>query len=91
MERLPDNVVAYKRTPVFEEDTVPEGLLQEHTTKPAVWGRIVVLEGRLRYTIHEPAREVHVLEPGHEGIIAPAMKHEILPLGRVRFYIEFNK
>src|SRR3546814_17459197 len=48
MKPLPADVVPYKRTPDFTEQTVPPALLREHRTKEAVWGRIVVLEGRLQ-------------------------------------------
>ena len=37
----------YKRTPVFDETTLPDGLRREHRTKAGVWGIIRVLEGRL--------------------------------------------
>src|SRR5690606_3716072 len=57
MRALPDDVAPYKRTPEFTQDTVPAGLVGEHRTKPGVWGKIVVLEGRLRYHILEPAPE----------------------------------
>ncbi|HET8883234.1 MAG TPA: DUF1971 domain-containing protein, partial [Solimonas sp.] len=52
MKPLPSDVLAYKRTPEFTEQTVPPGLLHEHQTKASVWAKIVVLEGRLQYTIH---------------------------------------
>src|SRR6187549_1513171 len=37
---LPPHFVAYKRTPVFTQDTLPEGLRHEHSTPPGVWARI---------------------------------------------------
>lgn len=91
MKQLPDHVVAYKRTPEFTERTVPAGLLHEHQTKASVWGTIVVLEGRLQYTINEPETEVVVLEPGHVGVVEPQVRHEVKPLGSVRFYVEFHR
>ena len=42
MKRLPAEVVPYKRTPVFEQHSVPAGLLKRHSTKAGVWGKIVV-------------------------------------------------
>lgn len=91
MKPLPDDVLAYKRTPEFTERTVPPGLLHEHRTKASVWAKIVVLEGRLQYTIHEPEHEVVILDPATFGVVEPAMRHEVKPLGTVRFYVEFHR
>ncbi len=91
MKSLPASVQPYKRTPEFTEDTIPNGLLHEHSTKEAVWGKIVVLEGRLQYTINEPEQEVVVLDETIFGVVEPTVRHEVKPLGRVRFYVEFYR
>lgn len=90
MKTLPPNVLAYKRTPEFDEVSVPAGLLDNHRTKTGVWGKIVVLEGRLRYTIYEP-REETLLDTSTPGIVEPGVLHHVTPLGQVRFYVEFYK
>ena len=56
--RIPTAPAPYKRTSVFDENTLPAGLRREHRTKPGVWGVIRVLEGRLRYQVLDPASEV---------------------------------
>jgi tellurite resistance-related uncharacterized protein len=53
----------YKRTPVFDENTLPAGLRREHRTEPGVWGIIRVLEGH---------RQLKELRQG-----PPAMDHRI--------------
>lgn len=78
----------YKRTLVFDENTLPAGLRREHRTKPGVWGVIRVLEGRLRYQVFEPASEV-VLTPGHAGLLLPDQPHLVEPLGPMRMQVEF--
>ncbi len=80
---------AYRRTPVFDESSVPNGLLHRHTTKAGVWGRICVLEGVLVYRILEPVVREERLEPGRDGLVEPQVAHEVEPVGRVRFYVEF--
>lgn len=35
----------YKRTPTFDEHTIPAGLRRDHRTRAGVWGRIVVEAG----------------------------------------------
>jgi tellurite resistance-related uncharacterized protein len=89
VKSLPPDAAAYQRTPEFSESSIPAALRRRHTTKPGVWGRICVLEGSLRYRILEPAQEDHVLSPGRPGIVEPEVPHEVEPLGRVRFFVEF--
>ena len=91
MKSLPSAVAFYRRTPEFTEDTVPAGLTRAHRTKAGVWGRIVVLEGRLLYRIHEPSAGELTLDPDRPGVIEPAVEHEVEPLGRVRFFVEFHR
>lgn len=91
MKHLPKNVAPYKRTPEFDENTIPSGLLHEHSTKENVWGKIVVLEGELQYTINEPVPEVIILNRQVYGVVEPTVRHEVKPLGKVRFYVEFHK
>ena len=91
MKNLPANTKAYKRTPIFTENSIPEGLQNAHQTKPSVWGKIVVLEGQLLYRILEPVLEEVHLCPEQTGAIEPTVLHEVRPLGKVRFYVEFHR
>lgn len=91
MKQLPNHVAPYKRTAEFNQDTVPDGLLHAHQTKDAVWAKIVVLEGQLQYTINEPEKEVVILDEHVYGVVEPTMLHEVKPLGKVRFYVEFYR
>ena len=87
---LPPGVSAYRRTPVFDQDTIPKGLLQRHSTRAGVWGVISVLEGRLRFRLLDPPSET-VLEPGRPAIVAPEQPHQIAAEGAVRFFVEFYR
>lgn len=89
MKVLPEGVSAYRCTPEFDADSVPDALLREHATKAGVWGRIRVLEGTLVYHIEGPVPETHVLAAGAEGIVEPETQHRVEPRGPVRFYVEF--
>jgi tellurite resistance-related uncharacterized protein len=86
---LPRDATPYHRTPEFSESTLPDALRRRHTTKPGVWARIRVLEGTLRYRILAPTLEEHLLSPDLPGIVYPEVPHEVEPIGRVRFYVEF--
>ena len=89
MKDLPPGLEAYRRTPTFDQDSVPAGLRRAHHTKAGVWGRIVVEEGALLYRILEPEVEEQVLRPGEPGVVEPTIRHEVAPQGPVRFYVEF--
>jgi tellurite resistance-related uncharacterized protein len=85
---LPDAVVPYSRTPVFTERSMPDRLRANHTTAAGVWGRIVVLEGALRYHVEAFGLDVP-LTPAEPGIVVPEVPHSVVPSGSVRFYVEF--
>lgn len=91
MKQLPLTVSAYKKTPEFTEKNIPKGLLNDHNTKEGVWGKIVILEGKLEYTIQEPEVEVIELSPDMFGVVEPTIKHYVKPLGLVRFFVEFYR
>lgn len=93
MSRLPLDAAPYARTPEFTEATVPAGLLRAHSTKDGAWGLIHVLEGRLAYRITDPGRPASetVLTSDGPGVVEPTILHEVEPLGRVRFYVEFHR
>jgi tellurite resistance-related uncharacterized protein len=85
---MPQGLTAYKRTPVFDQDSLPAGLRREHRTKAGVWALIHVVEGNLRYRILEPFSE-QVLDAGTAGVVVPEQAHEVEPLGPMRMYVEF--
>jgi len=91
MKELPGEVTPYRRTPEFSETSVPKGLLTSHTTKSGTWGKIVVLEGALKYRILEPDLEEIYLDPDCHEIVEPTVKHEAQSLGRVTFYLQFYR
>lgn len=86
--KLPPGVTAYKRTPTFDQDSLPPGLRREHRTKAGVWALIHVVEGSVRYRILEPPSE-EILTPSTPGVVRPEQPHEVEPLGPVRMFVEF--
>jgi tellurite resistance-related uncharacterized protein len=88
---LPSGYAAYKRTRDFDQDSVPDGLRANHSTKPGIWGVIHVVEGRLHYIVEPPLAGEHVLEPGRPGVVVPEVLHHVVPEGAVRFFVEFHR
>ena len=86
----PEHFVAYKQTPEFTEASIPPALRKDHSTKPGVWARILVSEGRLRY--RAPALGIDMeVSPAVVGIVVPEVPHSVEPLGAVRFHVAFYK
>lgn len=80
----------YSSSPVFDENTLPEALRKEHTTKDGVWGVIRILEGRLKLTYIDPPSE-SILNAGEQGIVQPQQRHYVEPLGSVKMQVDFHK
>lgn len=91
MKLLPPEVNPYKKTPIFDEETIPKGLLADHRTLAGVWGRIVVLEGELTYTIKGEPDETLILNHKTDGVVEPQVIHFVRPNGKVKFFVQFYK
>ncbi len=86
---LPDNVVAYKKTPEFDENSIPKGFKKDHSTKVGTWRIIHVLKGTLIYTVNYPDKKQTEITQGEIGIISPCLLHSVEAKGSVNFYVEF--
>ena len=95
MKSLPTGVVQYSQVPrtnVFTRNTLPRGLMKEHTTRKGTWGVIRVIQGQLRYQINEPTVSVHILDSKTRGIIEPQTKHQVAALtDDLEFVVEFYR
>ena len=89
MPRLPPKASVYKETAVFDEHTVPKGLLSSHTLRADTWGKIVVIAGRVDYAIEGEAPLSFVLQEGVDGAIAPEQPHHVEPQPGARFKVCF--
>jgi len=84
---LPQGLLVVCSSPEWDEQTMPVGLLRSHRIENGMWGRLSVSQGELQYTARrEPALDV-VLGSGAVQAIPPEVKHDIRPLGQVRFSI----
>ena len=86
---LPEGLRWVRRSPVWDERTLPVGLRRAHRVAAGTWGRIVVHDGRLRFeAATTPTIDVE-LEAGSTQAIPPEVFHEVEPLGAVRCSVEF--
>lgn len=90
MKKIPHNLSPYKKTKIFDQDSVPKALLNAHSTKEGSWAKICIIEGRLLYSVIDSGEEV-ILTPSKFGVSAPKEDHKVTIIEDVKFYIEFYK
>ena len=72
--RLPDDLDYVRTTDVFDNTTVPAGLLRAHRVADGVWGRLVVHTGTVTFVFEdEPDRPIAV--PAGEAQAIPPGRH----------------
>ena len=105
---MPDGMVQYSQAPKapkrFTAETVPSGLLKDHSTKPGTWGIIRVFQGQVEYQITDERfgggdddgtnrNKRFVIDTNSPpGIIIPEIKHHVKPLtDDAEFVVEFYR
>lgn len=92
MLELPIDVKPYKKTPVFTKDTIPRGLLAEHSTKAGTWGVLEVECGSLQYVVTQAGfEEMLTIHAGSTAIIAPEHTHYVELSSDTVFHINFHR
>lgn len=89
-----EKLVAYKRMPVWNKDTMPEAVQRKHNTKVGTWGKITVLKGVLKFIELTDEGEVlaeHLFEAGADNPMAqPQAWHRVEAVtDDVEWYLEF--
>lgn len=91
MSCFPEGLAKYSETLLFTADSVPRKLLKAHATKNGVWGKLLVLEGRLHYVVPGPPAFRSLIEAGQHCVIEPALEHYVELAVPVAFKIEFYR
>ena len=89
-----EKLVAYKRMPVWNKDTMPEAVQRKHNTKIGTWGKITVLKGTLKFIELTEEGEImaeHLFEAGADNPMAqPQAWHRVeTATDDVEWYLEF--
>ncbi|MEZ5246019.1 MAG: DUF1971 domain-containing protein [Acidimicrobiales bacterium] len=90
-DRIPDGFVLARTTDVFDNDTVPAGLLKAHRVADSVWGRLVVHAGSVRFVFEDEPDAAAVLKAGETLVIPPARLHHVELDGPATFAVEFHR
>lgn len=80
----------YATSPLFDEQTLPDSLRNEHRTKEGTWGLLRVLDGEVRLIFQDPPSE-RLVVPGSPAIIPPQATHHVVPLGKMTMRVEFYR
>ncbi len=80
----------YGASPVFDEQSLPDALRNDHRTKPGTWGLLRVMDGAVRLIFIDPPSE-QVVTPDHPGLIPPQATHHVVPLGPMTMQVEFYR
>ena len=87
---IPDGWAVVRTTPVFNETTVPAGLLRAHQIAEGVWGRLVVRSGSLEFAFEDQA-ETTTVGAGDDVAIPPQRPHHVIVGPTVSFVVEFYR
>lgn len=89
--RLPDDLDYVRTTDVFDNTTVPAGLLRAHRVADGAWGRLVVHTGTVTFVFEdEPDRPI-VVSAGEAQAIPPGRHHHVELGGPATFAVEFHR
>jgi len=88
---LPEDLVKYSQSPVFDQDSVPVALQHDHRTKAGVWARAVVTKGSIEYVLEAAPNEPVTIAAGEYALIEPGVPHHVRVVGPVVFQLEFYR
>lgn len=91
---IPADFVNYKSTDIFTQHNIPKLFLFEHNTKAGVYGKIVVLQGQVKfYGFKSRCGEIEselLINAGEFAISAPQYWHKVELLTKdTKFRVEF--
>lgn len=88
---LPAGSELVRTTDVFDNDTVPAGLLRTHRVASGVWGRLVVHTGAVGFVFEDDPDHRHVVAAGGSIVIAPQRPHHVELDQPATFAVEFHR
>lgn len=88
---IPDGFVLARTTPVFDNDTVPVGLLNAHQIAKGVWGRLIVTAGSVRFVFEDEPDSAVTVGAGGAVSIPPGRLHHVELDGPTAFAVEFHR
>jgi tellurite resistance-related uncharacterized protein len=88
---LPLGVEYVRTTDVFDNATVPAGLLRAHRIADGIWGRLVVHTGTVTFVFDDEPDQPIAVSAGASVAIPPGRQHHLEPNEPATFAIEFHR
>lgn len=88
---IPDGFELARTTDVFDNDTVPGGLLQAHRVAAGIWGRLVVHTGTVAFIFEDEPDTPMNIGAGEAVVIPPARPHHVELDSPATFAVEFHR
>ncbi|CAM3272348.1 DUF1971 domain-containing protein [Sphingomonas antarctica] len=80
----------YAKSAVFDEQTLPDALRNDHRTKSGTWGLLRVFSGEVRLIFVDPPSDHHVT-PDTPALIPPQATHYVVTMGPMSMQVEFYR
>lgn len=92
---MTNQLICYKRMPVWTKDSLPQMFQEKHNTKVGTWGKLTVLKGALKfYVLTEEGNIVseHIFTPENPApLVEPQVWHKVEALSEdMECYLEFH-
>lgn len=80
----------YASSPIFDEQSLPGALRNDHRTKDGTWGVLRVLAGQVRLVFIDPPSQV-IVTPDRPALIAPQATHFVELMGKMTMQVDFYR
>ncbi len=90
-DRIPSKFVLVRTTAVFDNESVPAGLLRAHRVADGVWGRLVVHTGQVGFVFEDDPHTPIVIAAGDGVVIPPGRLHHVELDEPATFVVEFHR
>ena len=88
---LPEGLELARTTGVFNNDTVPVGLLSAHRVADDVWGRLIVHTGAVTFVFEDDPEQPIAASPSQSVAIPPGRPHHLELDQPATFAVEFHR
>ncbi len=88
---LPEGLELARTTDVFDNDTVPQGLLKAHRVADGVWGRLIVHTGTVTFVFEDQPEQPIEASPSQAVAIPPGRPHHLELDQSATFAVEFHR
>lgn len=92
---MQDQLICYKRMPIWTKDSLPQMFQEKHNTKVGTWGKLTILKGALKFYVLTEEGEIvseHIFTTENQApLVEPQLWHKVEALSDdLECYLEFH-